>query len=307
VAAALVLMAPLVAAVFGGAAVQASAPTITSFTESTPSTNTTTSSVFTVHGTNLPIYTTAGCTVGADGQGCVFSNFLLSNLNPANPTGGFYWGSSTLYGQGLLMWGVDIITSTSTALQFSLTMPPPGGDYNAATWYIWLYPTGSSVTTGNIATGQLQAGGTLPVLYWEPVTVGTVQSEAITNLGYNPDTAVNNGAYFGYVEERAALAAGATFFGEGTGSSYLSAILDGSGVGLNDPYVTPVQQGQFAALYQNLGIIPLWADSTVPVAAGVAALKEAAATPLAIENYLVQLDGFSWAAAQAQAAAGFPV
>jgi hypothetical protein len=41
--------------------------------------------------------------------------------------------------------------------------------------------------------------------------------------------------------------------------------------------------------------------------AGVQALVKANAATLAIENYLVQLDGFSWAVAQAQVRAGFPI
>jgi hypothetical protein len=45
----------------------------------------------------------------------------------------------------------------------------------------------------------------------------------------------------------------------------------------------------------------------VTVPQGVAALIKAGAPNLAIENYLVQIDGFSWSAAQAQAAAGYPV
>ena len=68
-----------------------------------------------------------------------------------------------------------------------------------------------------------------------------------------------------------------------------------------------MQQGQFAALYQRLGIIPTPTNNTVSIAAGVSALRNAGASSLAIENYLVQLDGFSWSAAQAQAAAGFPI
>jgi hypothetical protein len=146
-----------------------------------------------------------------------------------------------------------------------------------------------------------------PTLLPEPVTVGGISTQVVGNLGYNPVQAIRQGTFAGYVEERAAIAAGATFRGEGTNSAYLSAILDGSGVGIADPYVTPEQQGQLAALYQKLGIIPTWTNNTVQIAAGVKALEKAVASPLAIENYLVQLDGFSWAAAQAQAAAGFPL
>lgn len=110
----------------------------------------------------------------------------------------------------------------------------------------------------------------------------------------------------GYVEERAAIVAGASFAGEGNDSSYLSAIFGGSGVG-QQQHVSAVQQGQFAALYQKLGIIPTWTDNPVSILQGVATLVKASAPTLAIENYLVQLDGFSWPAAQFQAAAGFPI
>ncbi len=145
-----------------------------------------------------------------------------------------------------------------------------------------------------------------PVLVPETVTVRGQNAQVIGNLSYNATTAIANGAYLGFVEERAAIEAGATFSGEGTDSSYLSAVLDGSGVGLQQP-VSAVQQGQFAALYQKLRIIPTWTDNAVSIQQGVAALVKDHASTLAIENYLVQLDGFSWAAAQSQAAAGFSI
>ncbi|POB11850.1 hypothetical protein CO251_02625 [Sulfobacillus sp. hq2] len=144
-----------------------------------------------------------------------------------------------------------------------------------------------------------------PVLTPEPVTIGPVSSQAIGNLGFNPVGAIQNGSYMGYVEERAALMAGASFTGEGTDSSYLSAILDGSGVG-QQHQVSAVQQGQFAALYQKLGIIPTWTNNTVSIAQGVTALRKAHAPTLAVENYLVQIGGYSWPVAQQQAALNFP-
>jgi secreted PhoX family phosphatase len=147
---------------------------------------------------------------------------------------------------------------------------------------------------------------TPPVLVPESVTLGGTHAQVIGNLGYNPPQAVANGSYVGYVEERAAVEAGASFGGEGTDSSYLSAILDGSGVGLQQ-HVSATEQGQFAALYQSLGIIPTWTDNTVNIGRGVHALIQAGAPTLAIENYLVQLDGYSWAEAEAQAQAGFPI
>jgi hypothetical protein len=135
--------------------VEAASTVVTGFTESTSSTNTTPSSVFTVEGTNLPIYSTAACTIGADGQGCVYGNFLLSNANPANPTGAYYWGNDSLYGNNAATWGIDITVSTSTELQFSVTMPSPAS-YDASQWYVWLYPLGTSVDTGDPANGTLE-------------------------------------------------------------------------------------------------------------------------------------------------------
>lgn len=147
---------------------------------------------------------------------------------------------------------------------------------------------------------------TPPVVHSTPVTVDGASANVIGNMGYNPDSAVQQGTDVGYMAERAAIDAGATASGEGINSAYLSAILDGSGVGLQQ-HVSAIQQGPFAALYQKLSIIPTWTDNTVTVAQGVSALLKAGATALAIENYLVQLDGFSWAAAIAQAQAGFPI
>lgn len=147
---------------------------------------------------------------------------------------------------------------------------------------------------------------TPPVLTPETVTVGTTTAQVVGNFGYNPEIAVQSGGFVGYVEERAAIEAGASFTGQGTNSSYLSAILDGSGVGLQQQ-VTAVQQGQFTALYQKLGIIPTWVGNAVAVSGGVKQLLAAGASTLAVENYLVQLDGFSWPAAISEAARAFPI
>ncbi len=171
----------------------------------------------------------------------------------------------------------------------------------------------SGATATQALTLTVQAASPPPPSVWTPpgltpetVTVDGHATEVIGNLGANPPAAIQYGSLGGYVEERAAIGAGASFAGEGTDSSYLSAILDGSGVG-SQAHVSATQQGQFAALYQKLGIIPTWTDNTIGMSQGVAALVKAGAPTLAIENYLVQLDGFSWAAAQAQAALGFPI
>lgn len=81
-----------------------------------------------------------------------------------------------------------------------------------------------------------------PVLTPETVMVNGHTTPVIGNLGFNPATAVDRGTYVGFVEERAAVEAGATFSGEGTDASYLSAILDGSGVG-QQQHVWPCNKG----------------------------------------------------------------
>lgn len=147
---------------------------------------------------------------------------------------------------------------------------------------------------------------TPPVLKPESVSIGGLTTQVIGNLGYNPVQAITSGHYAGYVEERTAIRAGASFRGEGTDSSYLSAILSGNGVG-QQQHVSAVQQGLFAALYQKLGIIPTWLNNAVAIPDAIQALQHAGASPLALENYLVQIAGFSWSAAQSQAALGFPL
>lgn len=68
---------------------------------------------------------------------------------------------------------------------------------------------------------------TPPVLTPETVTVDGHTTQVIGNLGGNTTCAIQYGSLVGYVEERAAIVAGASFAGEGTDSSYLSAILGG--------------------------------------------------------------------------------
>lgn len=145
---------------------------------------------------------------------------------------------------------------------------------------------------------------TPPLLKPEPVTLGGQSTQVIANDGYNSIQAITGGHYAGFAEERAAIEAGVSFKGEGTNSSYLSAILSGNGVGLQH-HVSAAQQGQFAALYQKLGIIPTWVHNSVSITQGIQSLLEAGASTLAIENYLVQLGGYSWACAESEAHAGF--
>ena len=142
-----------------------------------------------------------------------------------------------------------------------------------------------------------------PVLVPETVTVGNVTGTVIANMGYNSQNAVQQGTYFGYVMERAAVLAGFTLNGEGADSSYGVAILSGDGIGDLGP-VSIDLEGQFAALYQKLEIIPSWDNEAVTMAQGVQALVHADAPTLAIENYLVQIWGFSWTAAQMFVATG---
>lgn len=150
-----------------------------------------------------------------------------------------------------------------------------------------------SPSTGTTSTSTWSP----PTFVPESVTVDGINGVVIANDGHNPPSAVANGSTVGFVEERAAVLAGASFNGEGLYSSYLSAILSGQGVG-NQQHVSAVQQGQYAALYQKLGIIPTWQGTIVTPMTGLAALQKAGAPSLARENYLVQIDGFSWALAQ---------
>ena len=52
---------------------------------------------------------------------------------------------------------------------------------------------------------------TPPLLMPEPVTVGGVSTAVIGNLGDNSVTSIKHGTFVGYVEERAAILAGAYF------------------------------------------------------------------------------------------------
>ena len=142
------------------------------------------------------------------------------------------------------------------------------------------------------------------------VVAVTIQGHTVdiaTNLSWNPPAAIANSSAPAFVEERAAIQAGASLAGSEVDSSYLVAMLSGAGVGLGVG-VTPSAEGHWAALYQHLGILPTWTGTnTTEVGAGVAALLKAHARPLAIENYLVQIGGYSWKGAAAEAAAGFPL
>ena len=116
---------------------------------------------------------------------------------------------------------------------------------------------GTGVSGGNGGAGFGGAGGAghsgfgdPPGVTPEPVTVGSVTTQVIGNLGYNPVTAIQRGAFGGFAEERAAIVSGVSLTGEGSDSPYLVAIMDGSGVGFGGA-VSAVQQGQFAALYQG--------------------------------------------------------
>ncbi len=150
----------------------------------------------------------------------------------------------------------------------------------------------------------------LPAPKPETVTVGPVTTQVIGNLGPNPPQAIRTSETMGYIEERAAIEAGASLAGEGLDSSYLTAILSGAGVGLQR-HVSAMLQGQLAALYQKLGIILTWpqynTDYSHLLARGVHILQQAKASPLAIENYLVMIGGFSWAMAQLEAAQSVPI
>ncbi|MCY0878098.1 MAG: hypothetical protein OWU84_04040 [Firmicutes bacterium] len=184
-------------------------------------------------------------------------------------------------------------TAPATPELASLSASLSGGMMAGMDLTVASAPPASSSTSGTTDVPFVP-----PTFLPETVMVDGVKGVVIANDGYNPPDAVAWGSSVGYVEERAAVLAGASFNGEGLDSSYLSAILSGRGVGLQH-HVSAVQQGQFAALYQKLGIIPTWTASNVSLGAGVAALQQAGAPPLAIENYLVQIGGWTWPVAQA--------
>ena len=165
-------------------------------------------------------------------------------------------------------------------------------------------PVQITVSASGSTGGSGTAPHTPPPITTTVVHVAGTSGSVISSLGYNGAGAIGSGTFAGYVTERTALKDGLTTTGEGGTSSYVVDILSGSGVDTTE--VSAAQQGQFAALYQTLGIIPDAAQK-VAVGAAVAALVKAKASPLAIENYLVQLQGFTWAMAQAEAAAGFPI
>lgn len=232
-------------------------------------------------------------TVGGFANSPFIGPFIGSATNGSSMTACFYEGSGVNYGYSDAAKGVTNPTSaTFTDVHWSSppwTIPATG------------WPT-FSITPTIRSSPQWAPPSIMPVT----VTVNGHKAEVIGSLGYNAAQAIQNGTYRGYAEERAALASGITYSGEGTHSAYLSAILDGSGVGSQE-HVSAQQQGEFAAIYQKLGIIPTWTNNTISIPAGVASLSKAGAPTLAIENYLVQMDGFSWSAAEAQAESGFSI
>ena len=176
---------------------------------------------------------------------------------------------------------------------------PKSSDFTNASWASppWAIPTTGWPTLAESPT--IQAPWTPPAISPSSVTVNGVKHRVIGSMGLNSSAAIQGGSYTGYVEERAALNAGATFGGEGIHSSYLSAILSGSGVGLQH-HVPAASQGEFAALYQKLSIIPTWTGNTTTVSSGESTLIKANASRLAIENYLVQFGGYNWTTAIAK-------
>jgi hypothetical protein len=114
-----------------------------------------------------------------------------------------------------------------------------------------------------------------PTLILESVTVDRHTAEVAANLGWNPVANIQASGPPAFVEERAAIEAGASLTGAGAAPTDLVHILSGAGVGLG-PGVTPHAAGLWAAFYEHLGILPNWTGTnTTSVAAGVAALLKA--------------------------------
>ena len=192
----------------------------------------------------------------------------------------------TALGSGVLSWLSPTVWSEASTLNRGLPYITADGA-----------PTGG----GTASTG----GSTPPVIVTEPITIDGLTTSVITSMGYNTSLAITVGTYLGFILERDAVEAGLSLSGEGGHSIYVEDILSGSGP--NASMVSPAQQAEFAAMYQKLSIIPSLTDTLDTVAQGVGALQNAGATELAIENYLVELYGWSWGTAKAQAQAGFPV
>lgn len=144
-------------------------------------------------------------------------------------------------------------------------------------------------TTGTVTTPGLWIPPTLT-----PLTVVIHGSSGVVQSGLeNTPTIIAEDSLPAYQEERAAIETGASLSAPDAHSVYLWAILTGQGVGLQQ-HVSATEQGQFAALYQRLQILPTWTGRVVSSGQGVAALHAAGASSLAIANYLVQIDGYSW-------------
>ncbi|MCY0900362.1 MAG: hypothetical protein OWU33_15805 [Firmicutes bacterium] len=93
---------------------------------------------------------------------------------------------------------------------------PAGIAADPASGNVYIVDCGTNAVSVILA---LSAPWIPPRLIPEPVTVSSMSGAIISNLGFNPITAAHNGTYAGYLEECAALVAGASFTGEGTDSS----------------------------------------------------------------------------------------
>jgi len=116
--------------------------TVTAFTPDDGSV--TTSTVFTVTGTHLPIYSDSAGSAGSGG-GYDFPNFLLMSDNGGTTNG---WGNNSLV-PSPGAWGVTILSSSSTELTFSITSTT---DANAVPLEIFL-------STHPITAGEVPSAG----------------------------------------------------------------------------------------------------------------------------------------------------
>lgn len=115
-----------------------------------------TSTVFTLTGTNLPILSDTGAAAGVGG-GYDFPNFLLqegssdiASSSKGGTTSGLQWGNTGGGGvnAGAKTWGITVLSSTSSKLEFSIAY----SSYSlVGPWEVWLLPSGQTVQAGSTA------------------------------------------------------------------------------------------------------------------------------------------------------------
>ncbi len=137
-----------------------------------------------------------------------------------------------------------------------------------------------------------------------------VNGQWYQNLDQIPSS-VRGSAVPNSTELATATSAGVSAAGEGGQSAYITDVLSG---GISSTYGTSgSQQAQDAETYQTLGVIPSTAQTsnasseTAAMQSGIKSLLASGASSATIQNYLVQLYGFSPTVAAQEAAQGYPI